>query len=207
MDKQKKQAIKQMVLAAFMCAAVVIPGMVAVNAASAKERAEQAELVAQEQQLVADKVEEIKAVVKEEPEVLTYWESIPLDAELQNYIVKQCDTYGIPPQIIMAMIDRESDYDIEDVGDGGNSFGLMQIQPRWHYQRMLKLDSTDLFNPYHNVTVGIDYLAEKLDKYDGDIAKALVAYNQGSYKGTVTAYAKAVLDNAERIGDADAIYK
>lgn len=207
MDKQKKQAIKQMVLAAFMCAAVVIPGMVAVNAATVKERAEQAQRMEQADREIADKIADIKAVVEEEPEVLTYWESIPLDAELQNYIVKQCDTYGIPPQIIMAMIDQESDYDIEDVGDDGNSFGLMQIQPRWHYQRMLKLDSTDLFNPYHNVTVGIDYLAEKLDKYDGDIAKALVSYNQGSYKGTVTAYAKAVMESAERIGGADAIYQ
>ena len=34
MDKQKRQAIAQMVLAAIMCAAVVIPGMLAVKAAT-----------------------------------------------------------------------------------------------------------------------------------------------------------------------------
>jgi hypothetical protein len=39
------------------------------------------------------------------------------------------------------------------------------------------------------------------------MAKALVAYNQGSFKGTVTAYAKAVMENAERIGDLNAVDK
>lgn len=191
-----KKAIAQMVLATAICAAVVIPGMLLVKAGTEKEQAKKVE---------HNPVSMVEIAPRETParEVISYYSSIPLDKELQHYIIVQSHAHGIQPQIVMAMIDRESGFDIEQVGDNGNSFGLMQIQPRWHYGRMLELESTDLFNPYHNVTVGIDYLAEKLDKYDGDIAKALVAYNQGSYKGTVTAYAKAVLENAEKIGGAD----
>lgn len=200
MNKQKKQAIQQMVLAAFMCAAVVIPGMVAVNAATVKEQAEQAELAAQEEKAVADKIAAVKTVVESEPEeqpeqVQKRWD-IPLDAELQKYIVEQSEAHGIQPEIIVAMCFRESTYNANKIGDNGQAFGLMQIWPRWHYQRMLKLDSTNLLDPYQNVTVGIDYLAELLEKY-GDIGKALTAYNQGSYKGTVTQYAKAVMETAE----------
>lgn len=201
MSKQKKQAIWQMILAAILCAAVVIPGMVAVEVGRANEQTAQAAKSDQDQRALADKVAAIKSVVQAEPEkepadVLSYWDSIPLDMELQNYIVETSRKHGIEPQIVMAMIERESTYSADRIGDNGNSYGLMQIQPRWHYERMQKLGCTDLLDPFQNVTVGIDYLAELLNRY-GSIDKALVAYNQGSYKGTVTTYAKAVMETAQ----------
>lgn len=199
MDKQKRQAIGQMIIAAFMGAAVIIPGMVAVNAATAKEQAEQVEIMAQTEQVMVERIEAIKEVEAEPEEVQKRWD-IPLDAELQKYIADQSNAHGIQPEIIVAMIKRESNYKADTIGDKGNSFGLMQIQVRWHYQRMLKLGCTNLLDPYQNVTVGIDYLAELLEKY-GDIGKALTAYNQGSYKGTVTQYAKAVMETAGHIAE------
>lgn len=196
MDKQK-QAIGQMILAAFMCAAVVIPGMVAVDAATQKEQAAQVEQAEQETRTIAHKVDAIKAIATEpEPVVLSYYDSVPMDKELQDYIIKQSNANGIDPAVVMAMIDRESDFNIDDVGDDGQAYGLMQIWPKWHYERMQRLGCTDLLDPYQNVTVGIDYLAELLDRYDGDIAKALTAYNQGSFTGTVTQYAKDVMEKA-----------
>ena len=136
--------------------------------------------------------------IPEETQELTSWEEIPLDAELQDFIVSKCEV-KISPAIVFAMIYCESNYRADVIGDGGNSFGLMQIQPRWHSQRMAKLGCTDLLNAYDNVTVGIDYLSELLERYDGDIAKALTAYNRGHYAGEVTAYAKAVINEAERL--------
>jgi soluble lytic murein transglycosylase-like protein len=135
-----------------------------------------------------------------------YYDAVPLDAELQDYIIRKCWDNGIDPAVVMAMIDRESDYDPNDMGDDGQAYGLMQIWPKWHYERMQKLGCTDLLDPYQNVTVGIDYLCELLSRYDGDMAKALTAYNRGHYSGTVTEYAKAVLDNAERIGELNELY-
>ena len=135
--------------------------------------------------------------VETEPPVVLY--NVPLDAELQIHIIETAEEYGIDPAIIFAMAYRESAYNPGIMGDGGNSYGLMQIQPRWHSERMERLGCLDLLDPYQNVTVAIDYLAEMLGWYGGDMAKALVAYNQGSYTGTITRYAVAVLEIAEEL--------
>lgn len=134
---------------------------------------------------------ELKAAPVEEP-VMMY--DVPLDKELQLHIIQTCEEYHIDPAIVMAMIWRESGFRSDAVGDNGNAFGLMQIWPYWHGGRMERLGCTDLLDPYQNVVVGINYLAESIDRYDGDIAKALVAYNQGSYYETITGYALDVLD-------------
>jgi soluble lytic murein transglycosylase-like protein len=139
---------------------------------------------------------ELKAAPMEEP-VMMY--DVPLDKELQLHIIQTCEEYHIDPAIVMAMIWRESGFRADAVGDNGNAFGLMQIWPYWHGGRMERLGCTDLLDPYQNVVVGIDYLAESIDRYDGDVAKALVAYNQGSYYETITGYALDVLDMAEEL--------
>ena len=125
----------------------------------------------------------------------TYFD-VPLSEDLQNHIFQLCEGNGIDPAIIVAMCFRESTYDASAIGDNGQTFGLMQIHPRWHYERMQRLGCTDLLDPFQNVTVGVDYLAELLDRYDGDMAKALTAYNRGHYSGTVTQYAKDVMEKA-----------
>lgn len=105
--------------------------------------------------------------------------SVPLETEIQRKIKELCAAEGLDPTVILAMIDVESSFDAKAMGDGGNSYGLMQIQPRWHSERMEALGVVDLLDPKQNVTVGIDILAELVAKYDGDIEMALVAYNAG----------------------------
>jgi soluble lytic murein transglycosylase-like protein len=130
----------------------------------------------------------------------TYFD-VPLDHDVQEHIYIECEKHNIQPAIIVAMIEQESDFNIYCLGDDGRSAGLMQIQAKWHLKRMIALDCTDLFDPYQNITVGIDYLAELLNRYDGDIACALTAYNQGHYKGTITNYAKEILRKADEYGN------
>lgn len=158
---------------------------------SGSEYAAQIEQYAERQTAV-----ELKAAPMEEP-VMVY--DVPLDMELQLHIIQTCEEHHIDPAIVMAMIWRESGFRADAVGDDGNAFGLMQIWPYYHSPRMERLDCTDLFDPYQNVVVGIDYLAESIRRYDGDVAKALVAYNQGSYYETITGYALDVLDMAEEL--------
>lgn len=104
---------------------------------------------------------------------------VPLKADVQRYIKDLCIEEGIDPTVIIAMIEVESSYASDILGDGGNSFGLMQVQPRWHSERMQALGITNLLDPKQNITVGIDILAELVAKYDGNIEMALVAYNAG----------------------------
>ena len=130
---------------------------------------------------------------------------IPLDDELQDYIIETSEERGVDPAIIIAMIKRESQFDIDIIGDRGKAFGLMQIHPRWHSDRMEKLGVTDLLDPYQNVTVGIDIMAELLDG-GKSVEWALMAYNGGYANanrhikaGTLSGYATDVLEFAEEL--------
>ena len=131
---------------------------------------------------------------------------VPLDEDLQRYIFEVCDEYEIDPTIIIAMIFKESTYRDWLIGDSGNSFGLMQIQERWHRERMRDLGVTDLLDPYQNVTVGIDYFTELYNYHQG-LEWTLMAYNGGvSYanrmagQGRVSDYALSVLNKSDELG-------
>ena len=124
---------------------------------------------------------------------------VPLATDLQLHIISEAEAYGIDPAIIFAIAFRESTFNTSIIGDNGSSLGLMQVQPYWHSERMERLGCTDLLDPFQNVTVAIDYLDEMLGWYGGDMAKALTAYNRGSYQGTITEYAMAVLAIAEEL--------
>lgn len=128
---------------------------------------------------------------------------IPLSDDLQIFITRKCEEYHIDPELIFAMIARESTYNPNAMGDNGRSYGLMQIQLRYVRERMDKLGCTDLLDPYDNVTVGIDLIAEYIDKGYG-LEWALMAYNGGegyAYQmradGYVSNYARSVIANAE----------
>ena len=124
---------------------------------------------------------------------------VPLDEVLQFHIISQAEAKGIDPAIVMAMCWKESTYNPNAIGDNGDAYGLLQVQPKWHYGRMQKLGCTDLLDPYQNVVVAVDYLAEQIDRY-GDVEKGLTAYNAGHYSGTVTNYAKVVMAMANELG-------
>lgn len=134
--------------------------------------------------------------------------NVPMDRDLQIHILELCEDYDVDPAIIMAMIDRESDFRAHLMGDSGRSYGLMQIMLKWHVERMNKLGVTDLLDPYQNVAVGIDYLAELLN-YGGkerSIEWALMAYNGGpdyanrkAAAGVVTDYAISVIENSTKL--------
>lgn len=126
-------------------------------------------------------------------------EDIPLDAETQRLLWQACEETGIQYELALAVIWQETDFrNIK--GDGGASAGYMQIQRRWHEDRMERLGVTDLTDSYSNFLVGCDYLAELIEK-DRGLEWALHAYNGGpSYAnkmakaGQVSQYAKNVLN-------------
>lgn len=112
-----------------------------------------------------------------EPEIDIYL--VDLDADLQRYIIETCKEYQINPSIVIAMCFYESSFNADAVGDNGECMGLMGINPRWCWPEMEKLDCPDMKDPYQNVTVGIDILAQKMTKYDGNPEMALMSYNAG----------------------------
>lgn len=129
---------------------------------------------------------------------------VPLSADLQEHIKGLCEDYGVDMPLVLAIIGQESNYRPDAAGDNGNSLGLMQIQPKWHQARMDDLGVTDLLDPYQNVTVGIDLLADLIEK--GGTRWAIIAYNAGAETadyhtaiGTITDYAAEVEQLREEI--------
>lgn len=129
---------------------------------------------------------------------------IPLDEDTQLLLYEACEKTGVGYELALSVIKRETDFrNIK--GDGGDSIGYMQIQPRWHGERMERLGVSDLADPYGNFLVGCDYLAELMDKERG-LEWALHAYNGGpSYANEmakadkVSQYATDVLNYMNKI--------
>lgn len=116
-------------------------------------------------------------------------DDIPFDAELQRLLYQACGETGIRYELALAVIWQETDFR-NVVGDGGESYGYMQVQPKWHSERMKRLGVSDLSDPYGNFLVGLDYLSELLAKHE--LTDALTAYNSG--KPGDSQYAKSVLN-------------
>ena len=130
-------------------------------------------------------------------EVLPKYYEVPLDTETQDLLRAACEESDIDMELALAVIWRETDFrNIE--GDGGESYGYMQIQPKWHRERMERLGVTDLMDPASNFRVGCDFLAELLE--DHALAYALTYYNSG--KAVVSPYAEEVMTYMEGLRDA-----
>lgn len=82
--------------------------------------------------------------------------------------------YGVSESLILAVIKQESDFDSTCTSSVGAS-GLMQIMPG-NYSH---LGISDPYDVDQNVNGGTKLLREYLDKYNGDIQMALMAYNGG----------------------------
>ncbi len=149
-------------------------------------------------------IESTDEVTVAEPNEVTLYD-VPLSEELQLHIIAECEKHNIAPAIVIAMIERESNYKADAIGDNGNSLGLMQIQPKWNQERMERLGCTDLLDPFQNVTVGIDLVAELIEK-DADTYWVLMAYNGGQAyatrnieNGTYSDYAITVVERASEL--------
>ena len=134
----------------------------------------------------------------------TYFDA-PMDHDLQDYIFDICEDYDVAPELIVSMIYHESRFHVDSVAtsDSGCAYGLMQIMPRWHQARMERLGCSDLLDPYQNILVGVDLIAENIRSGRG-VEWALMAYNGGSAyadrkasEGLVSDYAASVIDYAK----------
>lgn len=106
------------------------------------------------------------------------FEEIPFDPPLQEMVWEACEESGCPYELALAVIWKETGFS-NDVGDGGDSVGYMQIQPQWHYDRMALLGVSDLSDPLSNFRVGCNFIEELIELY-GNETDALTYYNSGS---------------------------
>jgi len=88
----------------------------------------------------------------------------------------------IDPDVAFGLVNTESTFDPRAVSHVG-ARGLTQVMPRT--ARWLRPGTTaeDLFDRALNLDLGFRYLRSLIDKYDGNVRLALLAYNRGP--GTV----------------------
>ncbi|NLO40887.1 MAG: lytic transglycosylase domain-containing protein [Ruminiclostridium sp.] len=82
--------------------------------------------------------------------------------------------YGVDENMIRSIIKLESSFQPYSLSTSG-AMGLMQLMPftaDW-------LSVTDPYNIEQNIRGGTEYYRDQLAKFDGDVEKALAAYNKG----------------------------
>lgn len=143
---------------------------------------EQFKADAEHQSIAAEHKESVEKDISappEQPQEKVFIQAdIELDAELQQWIYDYCISKNISPSLVMAIIEKESDCDSSSVGDSGESIGLMQVQSKWHNERIEQLNVTNLEDPQQNIMVGVDYLIE-LFSINPEVEWVLNAYNGG----------------------------
>ncbi|SEB27201.1 lytic transglycosylase domain-containing protein [Paenibacillus sp. 276b] len=109
----------------------------------------------------------------------TYQEKTVSRAKLLKY-VKWVDQYiegsNMDSVWIMAMMWQESRL-LEDSTSSHGAIGLLQILPST--AKSFGISGSDLYTPEVNIKTGIEYMEYLLEKYDGNLRTATIAYNQG----------------------------
>ena len=143
------------------------------------------------------KVPEIVTEEATEP-IFSGYDFIPLDEGLQVEIYSLCKKYEIAYELILSVIKTESNFQVDVIGDNGNSIGLMQIQPKW-WQGLADTYALSIHEPIDNVHLGILILNQALNDNAGDLDKALKQYNSGNPNYAGNEYINKVFSNYEWI--------
>lgn len=213
MRKHKIQASLSMCLILSVTVVFVVHVLAAPGAADQEQKGDNATPI-DAPEVVAETVsaEAYAADERAEPVTLSVVECVPDVSDIEETFIsdeayaaciKYAEEYNLSPELLMAMIERES------VGDpnayNGTDSGLMQITEKWHYDRMERLNVTDLFDTDQNIHTGADFLAELFERY-GDTYFVLMVYNMGYDKadrlysrGKISNYAMEIVARADEL--------
>ena len=156
-----------------------------------EEKAEDAQLTAEDITTILEEADRIEAALLEQG---YFREDIPLTYLEQDYLHTAADEFGIDYYIMVALVDKETDFK-NTVGDDGNAFGYGQVWPKWWSGLMEEIGAEDLMDPRDNFRTACAIVASLTADY-GDIENALTYYNTG-HPGE-SEYASDILANAEK---------
>ena len=98
----------------------------------------------------------------------------PVPSYLASIITDAASTYHVDPNLVAAMAFKESRFDPNAVSWRGAQ-GVLQLMPR----TAKALGVRNAFDPKQNIFGATKYLAQLLQRFNGDIDMTLAAYNAG----------------------------
>ncbi len=126
-------------------------------------------------------------------------ENLSEKERINRSVARASEKYNLPENLIKGVIRAESAFNPRAVS-GAGAQGLMQLMPG----TARELGVTDAFDIDQNIDGGARYLKQMLDRFDGDVARALAAYNAGP--GTVARF-KGHVPYRETIAYVDRVMK
>ncbi len=94
-------------------------------------------------------------------------------------VTAAADATRLDPYVVLALMRQESLFDPGAVSPAA-AYGLMQLLVTTASRVAGRpVDASALVDPATNITLGTRYLRQLLDRFDGNLAKALAAYNGG----------------------------
>lgn len=128
---------------------------------------------------------------------------VPLDGEIQSYILQLCEEKQIDPVLVFAIMKVESGFDPTAVSKT-NDYGLMQINKINHKGYNEILGITDFLDAKQGALAGIYMLWDLRENYGCDTEnKMLMAYNRGIVRAKKL-WAQGIFSNTYTTSVADA---
>ena len=100
--------------------------------------------------------------------------NLTVDERIENAVQLYSNKYGVDSNLVKAIIKTESNFDPNVVSSAGAK-GLMQLMP----ENCRDSGVEDPFNIEQNIEGGVKHIKEYIDRYNGDVEMALMAYNGG----------------------------
>lgn len=122
----------------------------------------------------SDKVVAVNANPNIPQAAVTMADPAPVPQQYSAALTFAANSANISPSLLAALVWQESRWDARAVSRKG-AVGLTQLMPGT--ARDLGVDPKD---PLANLLGGARYLRQLLDQFDGDVEKALAAYNAGA---------------------------
>lgn len=104
-------------------------------------------------------------------------------------------TFNLPPGLISAICFTESTHNVSAINPhDGNSKSIGVCQVKLATARLVGYKGSEkkLLDPALNIYYSAKYLKKQLDRYSGDVPKAVSAYNAGTYRESNQGYVKKV---------------